>query len=146
MGGVFLKCIRTASVKHVLTEAKKEQLKQEFERDLWQIRTELSQLEFQLQRALKAIKNTTSYAEVQKKYKNEIKQREERADSLEFRMNQLISLPLGTELGMGNTEIILDLKEGDKWIAEDANVAIIIKDGLIAEIRESEKKENDKLV
>ncbi|AST97479.1 hypothetical protein BC8716_16555 [Shouchella clausii] len=144
-GGLYVKCIRTATVKHVLTESKKADLKKSFERDLTQIETELSQMEFQLQRALKPMKHTTAHGELQQKYRKEIKRREERMASLTFRIEQLMNLPIGTELAMGTTEIILDVKEGDKWIDEETELTIVVNDGYIAEIREGGAS-NDELV
>lgn len=65
--------------------------------------------------------------------------------SLTFRIEQLMNLPIGTELAMGTTEIILDVKEGDKWIDEETELTIVVNDGYIAEIREGGAS-NDELV
>lgn len=141
-----MKYVRTASVKTILTEAKRDELEQSFQRDLTQLNTELKQMEFQLQRALKDIKSSSGAVPIRDKYQNEMKRREEKKKSLEFQITQLYALKIGTEISTGKTEVMLNLNVGDRWIANETDLSIVVEDGIIIEIRESEFTNDGKLV
>ncbi len=141
-----MKYVRTASVKMILTADKKNELEQSFQRNLTQVTTEMKQMEFQLQRALKTVKSNRESSGIHDKYKKELQRREEKRKSLEFQLTQLYALSIGTEISSGKTEVLLDLTVGDRWVTNETDITVVVKDGKILEIRESEFLNDGKLV
>ncbi|MBM7837619.1 hypothetical protein JOC54_000850 [Alkalihalobacillus xiaoxiensis] len=141
-----MKYVRTASVKMILTADKKNELEQSFQRNLTQVTTEMKQMEFQLQRALKTVKSNRESSGIHDKYKKELQRREEKRKSLEFQLTQLSALSIGTEISSGKTEVLLDLTVGDRWVTNETDITVVVKDGKILEIRESEFLNDGKLV
>ncbi len=132
-----MKIVRTAVVKHVMTEAKKAQIILEFQGEMDRCRRELEQLEFQLHKATKDMTNRHEQQKIRQKYRQEIRQREERLETISFKVQQLHKLELGSEIRDGTTDIVLDLNIGDRWYDQENQLEIIIKDGRVHEIRES---------
>lgn len=130
----------------ILTADKKNELEQSFQRNLTQVTTEMKQMEFQLQRALKSVKSNQESNGIRDKYKKELQRREEKRKSLEFQLTQLSALSIGTEISSGKTEVLLDLTVGDRWVTNETDLTVVVKDGKILEIRESEFLNDGKLV
>lgn len=69
-------------------------------------------------------------------FEKEIESRQEKIKLVEFQIEQLLLLPIGTELKEKEMHAIVDVREGDDWSAVTKEKSIIIKDGIIHEIRE----------
>jgi len=120
-------------VKQVLTKKSKEQLLSKYEGNLLQLKKECEQLRFELKKLEKTKKFQT--ANVKKHFEKEIHMREEKIKLLEFQIEQLHMLPLGSELKEREIQGIVEVKVGDTWEDTVTNKTIIIKDGIVAEIR-----------
>lgn len=140
-----MKLIRTVIIKHIVTEEKKATLITEFETEIMQCERELEQLVFQLHKATKDIPNKHEQLTLRARYKEEIKKREERLQTISFKVQQLNKLELGSEIGAGTAESIVDIEVGDTWPDLDQRTEVIIKNGIVHEIRES-RSEHDELV
>jgi hypothetical protein len=68
-------------------------------------------------------------------FEKEIQKREEKQKLLEFQIEQLHMLPLGSELKEKEVQALIDINVGDNWEERLGQPAIIIKDGIITEIR-----------
>lgn len=102
-----------------------------------QVLREIKQLEFQLHKKLKASKNNFEYQNALKSsFNKEIKERNDKAKMIDFQINQLNELQIGTEIKEQTIETLYDLNVGDDWNMVLNNPIIIIKDGVVAEIRE----------
>lgn len=120
-------------VKQVLTEKSKEQLLQKYERSRLQHRKECDQLRFELKKLEKTKKyNITN---LKKHFEKEIHTKQEKIKLLEFQIEQLHMLPLGSELKEKEIQGIVEVNIGDSWEDVVTNKTIIIKDGIVAEIR-----------
>ncbi|UTR04794.1 YlqD family protein [Alkalihalobacillus sp. LMS6] len=135
-----MKCIRKASVKHVLTEKKRQELAQSFQEEQAQYEKEVKQLEFQLQRAQKKASAQTAPS-LKERFDSEIKKRQEKLQSIQFKSEQLHHLADGTEVFVEYTDVLIDVAVGEKWVSAQAPLTIVVKDGMIHEIRESENKD-----
>ncbi|MFS0787054.1 YlqD family protein [Shouchella sp. 1P09AA] len=135
-----MKCIRKASVKHVLTEKKRQELTQSFQAEQAQYEKEMKQLEFQLQRAQKKASAQTAPS-LKERFDSEIKKRQEKLQSTQFKSEQLHHLADGTELFVEYTDVLVDVAVGEKWVSAQSPLTIVVKDGMIHEIRESENKD-----
>ncbi len=61
--------------------------------------------------------------------------RQEKEKLLEFQIEQLHMLPLGSELKEKEVQALVDVQVGDVWDEGFGESTIIIRDGIIDEIR-----------
>ncbi len=140
-----MKLLRTVTIKHIVTEEKKAEIIAEFEAEITQSERELEQLTFQLHKATKDIANKHEQLALRARYKEEMKQREEKLRTISFKVQQLHKLELGSEISAGTADSIVEVEVGDHWPDLDQKTELIIKNGIVHEIRES-RSENDELV
>ncbi|WP_409275657.1 YlqD family protein [Neobacillus sp. SCS-31] len=126
-----MKILRTVAVKQVLTETSRQKLLDAYLHTKAQLEKECGQLKFEQKKLEKAGKLPP--AEIKRQFEKEILSRKERMEQLEFQIGQLHMLPLGSELKESEVQAIIDIKPGDPW--EDSQEEIIIRDGIIEEIR-----------
>jgi predicted nuclease with TOPRIM domain len=140
-----MKIIKTVVVKQVLTEKRKEQLLQELIDEKDQLLKELEQLKFQLQKKLKKYDNLDSHHSTRISFQKEMTRREEKLQTMDFKMNQLHNLEIGTELRDGTVQSIHEIQVGDIWQVISEPSEIIVEDGIITKIRK-DRSIDDKLV
>jgi len=131
-----LQIIQTVVVKQILTEDSKKKLFDQYEAKKLQLQRENSQLQFELKRMEKT-KNFSPGA-LKNHFEKEINKRLEKEKLLEFQIEQLHMLPLGSELKEKEVQGLIEVKVGDMWNERRGYSEIIIKDGIIEEIREGE--------
>ncbi|GMB08484.1 YlqD protein [Thermolongibacillus altinsuensis] len=125
-----MKIIQTVEVKQKLTAKSKEKLLQKFSAEKQQLQRECEQLLFELKRLEKTKK--FSPLRLKEHFDKEIEQRRQKIKLLDFQIEQLHILPLGSELKEQEVQAIIEVKEGDRW---ELARAIIIEDGIVKEIR-----------
>lgn len=129
--------IKTVSVKRILTEKQKRQYLDEFHEEISTMHRELEQLKFQLHKELKASTyNRQTKQALKHKYMDKIKQREEGLENIKFKVNQLEKLPIGIEIHDGTVQVICKVTVGEAWDEKFQGGEIVIKDGIVHEIRE----------
>ena len=128
-----MQLIQTVVVKQVLTEKSKEQLYEKFQGRMLQLKKESEQLLFE-QKRLEKTKNFSSEA-LKKKFETEITMRKEKIKLLEFQMEQLHNLPLGSEIQEREVQALVEVNVGDQWDNSVGQSTIIIEDGIVKEIR-----------
>lgn len=131
-----MKIIKTVVVKYILTEKKKEEIMTQLSAEKIQLQKEIEQLKFQMK------KNLRNYTQeertnrmVSTSFQSEMKKREEKLAMLNFKIEQLNKLQLGTEIKDGTIQAIEEINVGDDWEKITEPAEIIIKDGKIHEIR-----------
>lgn len=67
-------------------------------------------------------------------FEKEIENRNEKIKLLEFQIEQLEILPLGSQLKEREVQGLVNVEVGDKW-NDNLNKTIVVKDGVITEIR-----------
>ncbi|WP_096199337.1 YlqD family protein [Bacillus sp. FJAT-45350] len=138
--------IRTVTVKQILTEKRKQYLMNELSNEEVQVSKELEQLKFQLHKKLKKFQSDHEYSQtIRQSFNSEIKQRQEKLRAVEFKKHQLNKLEIGTELKDGSVQSICSIQVGDNWDDVLRDTEVIIRDGIVDEIRKGLKKD-DKLV
>lgn len=125
--------MRNIIVKQILTEKSKQVLFQKFEHQLQQLDREISQLKFEKKKYEKNKK--AQLPSVLTQFEKEIASRNEKSKLLQFQLEQLELLPLGTELKESEVQGIVEIYEGDNWDELTRDRTIVIKDGIINEIR-----------
>lgn len=128
-----MKILQTVVVKQILTEASRKKLHDQFVAAKLQLEKECDQLHFELKR-LEDKKRFSTYS-LKSHFEKEIQLRREKEKLLEFQLEQLHMLPLGSELKEKEVQAIVDVEIGDNWEEISGQPAIIIKDGMITEIR-----------
>lgn len=128
-----MQIIQTVVVKQILTESSKQKLSEKYQGKMLQLKKECDQLHFELKRLEKT--KTFSPEALKKHFQKEIQIRKEKIKLLEFQMEQLHILPLGSEIKEKEVQALKEINVGDAWEEFLGQPCIIIKDGIIKEIR-----------
>lgn len=127
------------AIKLILTDLTKQEIIEEQRRQIEEVTDELEQLETQGREALQqAMQQGGEFAQqVRQQLENEKEQREQRREELFQQMQQIQQLELGTEVQNMTVETVVDVKVGDDWSKVLQGAEIIVKDGIIQEIRQN---------
>ena len=128
-----MKILQTVVVKQILTEASKQKLLEKYFARRLQLQKETEQLQFELKRLEKTKKFQSSALKIH--FEKEMKKRQEKDKLLEFQIEQLHMLPIGSEMKEKEVKALVDVEIGDRWDERLGQVSIIIKDGIVEDIR-----------
>lgn len=128
-----MKILQTVVVKQVLTEKSKKELLKKFQENVLQLQKECEQLQFEQKRFEKNSKIPA--INVRDHFEREIQDRKEKIKIISFQIEQLQLLPFGSEIKEREVQAITELQEGDDWEEKWNRSEIIIKDGIVQEIR-----------
>ncbi|MGV3465756.1 MAG: YlqD family protein [Heyndrickxia sp.] len=128
-----MKIFQSVVVKQVLTENSKEKLLISYEEKKLMLQKECDQLRFELKK-LERTKKFPS-ASLKSHFEKEINIRQEKVKLIDFQIEQLEILPLGSELTEQTIQSIVEVKVGDDWNKLSNERMIIVKDGIITELR-----------
>ncbi len=96
------------------------------------LQKECDQLRFELKKLEKLKKHPSRT--LHQHFEKEIDHRTEKIKVIEFQLDQINILPIGSELKEKELETLVEVKVGDKW--EDKQTkTIVIQDGVVLEIR-----------
>jgi hypothetical protein len=129
-----VKILQNVTVKQILTETSKQALQQKYYESKLQLQKECDQLRFESKKLEKAKKFAGTSLKMH--FEKEINNRQEKIKLVDFQMEQLELLPIGTELKEKEIQAIVEIREGDDWNSVSKEKTIIVKDGIILEIRE----------
>jgi hypothetical protein len=128
-----MQLIQTVIVKQVLTEQSKQMLLEKYFAGKLQMQKEYEQLQFELKKLEKAKKYQPSA--LKNHFEKELQKRHDKEKLYEFQIEQLHMLPLGSELKEKEVQALVEVNVGDKWDEVTGHRTIIIKNGIIEEIR-----------
>ena len=128
-----MQLIQTVIVKQILTEKSKQELLEKYFAGKLQMQKEYEQLQFELKKLEKAKKYQPSALKVH--FEKELEKRHDKEKLYEFQIEQLHMLPLGSELKEKEVQALVEVNVGDKWDEVTGHRTIIIKNGIIEEIR-----------
>lgn len=133
----MLKVKRPVIIKLVVTKALRLELEREYEGYIKKYEIEIEQLVFQskklLQEALK--RGPEAQKLVQERLINEEKARREKIKQYKEMLSQLMHLPDGSEIEHSRLETEVEVNVGDNWDKLIGKNEIIVKDGMVVEIR-----------
>ncbi|WP_274434357.1 YlqD family protein [Alicyclobacillus sp. ALC3] len=125
------------AVKFILTELTKQQILTEHRRQIDHLTEELEQLEIQGKEALEQA--MAAGGDVAQQVREQIEQermnREQQREQLIQQIQQIQQMELGTEIQNMNVETSVDVRVGDDWGKILRGAEIVIKDGIVYEIR-----------
>ncbi|KOO46631.1 YlqD family protein [Priestia koreensis] len=128
-----MEIIQKVTVKQILTDTSRQKLLDRFNERKSFLQQELQQLSFQLKRLEKNQKSHSVLLEQQ--FEKERAARIEKMKILDFQIEQLHTLPIGSELMEKEIEGLVPVHVGDVWESVQQEKSIIVKDGIIVEIR-----------
>lgn len=128
-----MKLLQSVTVVQILTEKSKSDLQARYHRDKIQLEKECEQLQFQF----KKLEKTKRFhrEELRTSFDKEIQSRHEKVKQIEFQLEQLHMLPIGSEIKEQEIEAIVSVEEGDCWSDITHHKTIVVKDDVIIEIR-----------
>ncbi|MEN2766472.1 YlqD family protein [Ornithinibacillus xuwenensis] len=124
--------IKKIVIKQVITETSKQKLYGKFHKHKMRLEQECQQLLFE-QRKLQN-KKGISKQELQERFQQEIKNRKEKMKLVEFKMNQLEMLEIGSEIVEREVEALVEVNVGTHWNEIMEQTAIVIKDDVVVRI------------
>ncbi|CAM3700477.1 YlqD family protein [Mesobacillus zeae] len=128
-----MKVLQTIVVKQVLTDFSKQKLLDQYQERKLQLQKECDQLKFEMKRLEKSKKFPPE--SLKRHFDNEIRIHMEKIKLLDFQIEQLHILPLGSELRETELQAVVEVSEGDDWEEFLTGKTIVVKDGVVAEIR-----------
>ncbi len=128
-----VKIIQTVEVKQILTENSKAKLIGSLQTNKDQLLKECEQLKFELKKMEKLKKFDP--IKIKQYFTNEMDLRQEKVKQLEFQIEQIHMLPLGSEIKEKEVQSIFDINVGENWDETTTARTIVIKEGIVEEIR-----------
>ena len=128
-----MKILQNVMVNQVLTESSKNKLLDQYKSKRLQLQKESGQLRFELKKLEKT--RNMHPSTLKSHFEKEINHRQEKIKLLEFQMEQLEILPVGSELKEREVQSIVDVQVGANWEELMKTRTIVIKDGVVSEIR-----------
>lgn len=128
-----MKILQTITVNQVLTVTSKNQLLEKYKKQYNQLQKEIDQLKFEM----KKLEKTKKFQPMTltKHFEKEMSNRAEKIKLLEFQMEQLDILPIGSELKERDVQAFIDVEVGSDWDELMKPKTIVVTDGKVTEIR-----------
>ncbi|MCA1030047.1 YlqD family protein [Bacillus timonensis] len=128
-----MKILQNIIVKQILTENSKGSLISSLTEKKNLLQNECDQLLFELKKNEKSKKFQSP--KLQLYYNKEIDARLEKIKIIDFQLEQIHMLPLGSEIKEKEVQGIVEVNVGDRWENAVDSKTIIIKEGIIEDIR-----------
>ncbi|MFD1067601.1 YlqD family protein [Oceanobacillus locisalsi] len=129
-----MQLIKKVPIKLVVTEESKEKIRQNFINHKLRLEQECQQLQFEI-RKLKN-KNANTRSDMESRFNQEIKNRQEKIKLLDFKIEQLDELEMGSEIVEKEVEALVEVEVGSDWDHIMKEQAIVIKDDKVIRIDE----------
>ncbi|WP_085992412.1 YlqD family protein [Oceanobacillus senegalensis] len=127
-----MKIVKKVLIKQIVTEKSKGKLKDKFHEQKMRLEQECQQLLFEKRKLQN--KTGVSKQEVSRRFQKEINKRKEKVQLIDFKIEQLEMLELGSEIVEKEVEALVEVREGTHWDKIMEQQAIIIKDGVVIRI------------
>lgn len=127
-----MKVIKKILIKQVITEKSKRDLEYKFKQKKAKLYLECEQLLFEKRKLQKEKKNATH--KIAKHFQVEIDNKKSSINQLNFKIEQLHQLPLGSEIIENKMESLVEVNVGMNWTDFLEETSIIIKDDIVIRI------------
>ncbi|MCT1904162.1 YlqD family protein [Oceanobacillus sojae] len=129
-----MKLIKKVPIKLVVTEESKEKIRQNFNNHKLRLEQECQQLQFEIRKLKNKSVNVRS--DMETRFNQEIKNRQEKMKLLDFKIEQLDELKMGSEIVEKEVEALVEVEVGSDWHHVMKEQAIVIKDDKVIRIDE----------
>jgi len=127
--------IRPVVVKAIVTESFKKQYLADLEDTSRRVEAVVTQIDTQIRRAELERQISPQLRAVRQQLEVERSRQEAARLELQARLKEAEALELNSEFSQGTVESLVDLNVGDNFFTQLGRAEIIIKDGLVVEIR-----------
>ncbi len=124
-----MKILHQVTVKQMLTETSKQSLLNQFSSRKKALEQECDQLYFEYKKVEKTSKQLAT------QFLKEIEKRKEKMKLVDFQLEQVHTLPIGSEIKEKEVKAIVEVNVGDNWDELIQEKTIVIKDGIVDQIR-----------
>jgi hypothetical protein len=130
--------MRPISLRVIVTEQFKQEMEKELQEAADTTQRRIDQIDFQARRVLAELQRTdlTQAMQVRQQIEAEKGRQESAKKELLDRVQEVRELAMGSEFPRGTLEGVVDIKEGDNLYDILTGGEIVIKDGVVIEIRE----------
>lgn len=130
---------RSIAVQAIVTEKLKEELKAELEEAIETTQHRVEQMEFQSRRFLADLQRTdlTQAMNARRQIEAEKRRQDAVIQDLRKQVEEAEKLELGSEFPRGTLEGTVELSAGDDLVHKLSASQIVVKDGIVAEVREA---------
>lgn len=128
--------VRPVVVKAIVTDAFKRQYLSELEDTVKRLDSVIAQIDTQIRRTELERQITPQARAIRQQLEVERSRQEAARMELAARMKEAEALELQSEFSQGTVESTVDLNVGDNFFTRLARAEIVIKDGIVIEIRE----------
>ena len=130
---------RSIGVQVIVTESFKAELKAELDEAAETAQRRMDQMEMQSRRVLADLQRTdlTQAMSARRQIEAEVRRHQALKQDIVRQLEETEKLELGSEYPRGTLEGVVDLAEGDDLIKKLSGSQIVIKDGVIVEVREA---------
>lgn len=129
---------RPVTVKLIVTERTREQLLHQCEQSIRQTELELEQLAFERRKLLHRAEKIgrEAFEQAEARLEREVSGRKEQLEQLSLKREYIMKLEEGQEIVHGQVESEVEINVGDRWDDIVNRPEIVLKDGIVHEIRE----------
>ncbi|GEL75900.1 YlqD family protein [Tenuibacillus multivorans] len=127
-----MKIVRKTTVKQIVTDQSRDNLKSKFQQKIGQTKKELEQLQFEKKKMI--YQKRFNQSKVEERFAIEENKRKQQVDWYEYQLQQLDDIPNGSEIIEGEVDEIVEVDIGDDWQTISGERSITIKDGKIIDI------------
>lgn len=130
---------RSIAVHVIVTEKFKEELKAELQEAMAGTQRRVDQMDLQSRRFLADLQRTDLTQAMSARRQIEAEKRRHTAliEDLKHQMEEAEKLELGSEFPRGTVEGVVEVNEGDDLLRKLGSSQVVIKDGIIVEVREA---------
>lgn len=126
--------IKKVQVKQIVTEKSKEKINGNFLNHKLRLEQECQQLLFEKRKLQN--KTGSSRQDIEQRFQQEINNRKEKIKLVDFKIDQLKTLEIGSEIIENEVEALVEVKVGSKWDDMMEEMSIVVKDGIVIRIDE----------
>jgi F0F1-type ATP synthase membrane subunit b/b' len=130
---------RSIAIQAIVTEDFKEELKAELQEAADEVQRRTDQMELQSRRYLAEVQRTdlTQAMNARRRIEAERQRHDAMKDDILRQIEEVAKLELGSEYSRGSLEGTVEINAGDDLVKKLSGSQIVVKDGVIVEIREA---------
>jgi hypothetical protein len=129
--------VRPVVIKAIVTESFKKQYLTELEETVKRLDSVITQIDTQIRRADLERQVTPQVRAFRQQLEVERSRQEAARMELQARLKEAEGLELHSEFSQGTIESLVDVNVGDNFFTRLARAEVVIKDGIVVEIRET---------
>ncbi|WP_087972931.1 YlqD family protein [Oceanobacillus rekensis] len=124
--------IKKVIIKQVVTQKSKEKIYSNFENHKLRLEQECQQLLFEKRKLQN--KSGVSKQDIEQRFQQEINNRKEKIKLIDFKIDQLATLEIGSEIIESEVDALVEVEVGSNWKEIMENQTIVLQDDIVIRI------------